>query len=94
MQYTASSFAQPLTVLFAPVLRTARKVVAIDEMFPAHSELETHTPDVTREFLFRPIFSGVGGLLSRLLWLQHGRLQVYVLYLAIALVTLLVWKAR
>jgi hydrogenase-4 component B len=94
MQYTASSFAQPLTALFAPVLRTARKVVAIDEMFPAHSELETHTPDVTREFLFRPIFSGVGGLLSRLLWLQHGRLQVYVLYLAIALVTLLVWKAR
>ncbi|MGC8989090.1 MAG: proton-conducting transporter membrane subunit, partial [Verrucomicrobiia bacterium] len=94
MQYTASSFAQPLTALFSPVLRTARKGVAIDDVFPGHSELETHTPDVAREFFFRPVFSGVGALFSRLLWLQQGRLQVYVLYLAIALVALLVWKAR
>ncbi|HOK76376.1 MAG TPA: proton-conducting transporter membrane subunit [Verrucomicrobiota bacterium] len=94
MQYTASSFAQPLTALFSPVLRTARKAVAIDDVFPGHSELETHTPDVAGEFLFRPIFSGVGALFSRLLWLQQGQLQVYILYVAIALVTLLVWKTR
>jgi len=42
--------------------------------------------------VFRPVFAAVGGLLSRLRWLQHGRLQMYVLYIAAALLVLLVWR--
>ncbi len=32
------------------------------------------------------------GCLARLRWLQHGRVQLYVLYIALALLVLLVWK--
>jgi len=42
--------------------------------------------------ILRPGIKGVGALLSSLRWLQHGRLQLYVLYIAVALVALLIWR--
>lgn len=92
MQYTSSSFAQPLTGMFAWLLRTARRWRPIQEPFPAQASFGTETPDVFEQGLFRPVFRGAGAALSRLAWLQHGRLQLYVLYLAAALLALLVWR--
>jgi len=92
MQYTASSFAQPLTSLFAPLLRTRRKVVAPEGYFPRAASLSTATPDAARVALYEPAFSGVGWLLGRMRWLQQGRIQLYVLYIALTLLVLLVWK--
>ena len=84
MQYTASSFAQPLTVLFHAVLRTRQQA--------SPTALATKTPDVARERFFRPVFAVVEAGLARLRWLQQGRVQLYVLYIALTLVALLVWK--
>jgi len=92
MQYTASSFAQPLTTLFAPLLRTRRKLVAPEGYFPHAASLSTATPDAARVALYEPAFSGVGWVLARMRWLQHGRIQLYVLYIALTLLVLLVWK--
>jgi hypothetical protein len=61
-------------------------------LFPLRAEFSSHTPDLFTRGVFRPAFSGIGSLLSRLRWLQHGRLQLYVLYLAATLLVLLVWK--
>jgi hypothetical protein len=92
MQYTASSFAQPLTTLFAPLLRTRRKLAAPEGYFPRAASLSTATPDVARVALYEPAFSGVGWVLARMRWLQQGRIQLYVLYIALTLLVLLVWK--
>ena len=92
MQYTASSFAQPLMTLFAPLLRTRRKLAAPEGYFPHAASLTTATPDVARTALYEPVFSGVGWVLARLRWLQHGRIQLYVLYIALTLLVLLLWK--
>jgi hydrogenase-4 component B len=92
MQYTASSYAQPLTELFATLLRTQRKSVPPDGTFPQASSLATETPDVAREVIFRPLFAGTGWALARLRWLQQGRIQLYVLYIALTLLVLLIWK--
>jgi formate hydrogenlyase subunit 3/multisubunit Na+/H+ antiporter MnhD subunit len=92
MQYTSSSFAQPLTELFAPVLRTRRRLDAPAGLFPKGASLATETPDVCREALFRPAFLLVGWALARLGWLQQGRVHLYVLYIALTLLVLLVWK--
>ena len=94
MQYTASSFAQPLVGMFRFPLATRRHWAPITEHFPAKAEFSSHTPDLFAEGIFRPAFAGVGLLLSRLRWLQHGRLQLYVLYVAATLLVLLVWKLR
>jgi hydrogenase-4 component B len=92
MQYTSSSFAQPLLAMFRFPLATHRRWSPIREPFPAAAEFESHTPDFFAQGVFRPAFAGIGNLLSRLRWLQHGRLQLYALYVAATLLVLLVWK--
>ena len=92
MQYTASSFAQPLTDIFRLFLRTHRTGRQVEGPFPRDAQLETHTPDIFHDGFFRPAFRGVGWLMERLRWLQHGRLQLYVLYIVLTLLVLLVWK--
>ncbi|MFI5394359.1 MAG: proton-conducting transporter membrane subunit [Candidatus Binatia bacterium] len=92
MQYTASSFAQPLTDLFGLLLQTRYRVVPPAGFFPRRASLATDTPDVCSEYLYRPLFTGISRGLSSLRWLQHGRVHLYVLYIALTLLVLLIWK--
>jgi len=73
MQYTASSFAQPLTSLFHSLLRTRRQV--------SPGALATETPDVAREALFRPVFAVVEAGLARLRSGCNTSVHLYVLYI-------------
>ena len=92
MQYTASSFAQPLTDLFGQLLRTSRHASLPSGLFPSKASLATETPDVCREEVFQPVFLSVDWGLSKLRRLQTGHVHLYVLYIALTLVVLLVWK--
>ncbi len=93
MQYTASSFAQPLVDLFRAVLRTRRSLDAPQGTLPTKSaSLSTATGDTFTHKLFRPAFGGVTRLMERMRGVQHGRVQLYVLYVALTLVALLVWR--
>ena len=94
MQYTASSFAQPLTRMFSNLLRPVRKQDKVEGLFPSYAALSTETGDL---FLIRgylPIFKGIGWLLSKFRRLQEGRVQLYILYIALTIVTLLIWNLR
>ena len=91
MQYTSSSFAQPVTQFFAPVLRTIRRFSPPQGPFPKSANLHSETPDISMKFLFRPMYRLVDRLLSMLGWIQHGQVHLYVLYLAATMVVLLVW---
>jgi formate hydrogenlyase subunit 3/multisubunit Na+/H+ antiporter MnhD subunit len=92
MQYTASSFAQPLTRLFEPALGTAWLESPPQGLFPGPARLATRVPDLARERLFDPLFAGVEKLALRLGWLQSGSTHQYVLYLLLATAALVAWK--
>jgi len=92
MQYTATSFSQPLAEMFGRGLSQRRHGRPVAGHFPPAAALSTHTPDAAREWLLAPIFRGVSRLLTPLRVLQHGRIHLYILYLAVTLVLLLVWK--
>lgn len=92
MQYTASSFAQPLTALFAGLLRQRREREGPRGLFPKHARFATHTSDLFAERFYQPVFLRVGKWLAALRWLQHGQSHLYVLYIAVTLLVLLVWK--
>jgi hydrogenase-4 component B len=94
MQYTASSFAQPLTTMFGFVLRTRRQFEAPDGFFPVHVALHTETDDLFQKNLFRPAFRGIEWFMLLFHWLQQGRVQLYILYVAVTLLVLLVWNLR
>lgn len=92
MQYTASSFSQPLVELFDGVLRTRCSFEPPRGAFPRSAQLSTATPEVAETGFFRPLFTAIARLAERLHVLQHGRVQLYVLYIALALLALLVWQ--
>jgi len=62
--------------------------------FPAEAALKTTTPDISHEEMYRPMFERVSEWLYQLRWVQHGKVQLYVLYIAVTLVVLLIWELR
>jgi formate hydrogenlyase subunit 3/multisubunit Na+/H+ antiporter MnhD subunit len=94
MQYTASSFAQPLVDTFKMILRTKKTTEQIRKLFPSKGQFESSTPEVSREYLYEPIYKAVYLMLGRLRWLQQGNIQLYILYIAITLIVLIIWKIR
>jgi formate hydrogenlyase subunit 3/multisubunit Na+/H+ antiporter MnhD subunit len=92
MQYSASSFAEPLTSLFGRFLLTKRTLTRPAGYFPRDASLSTRTPDIFQEDIYHLVYTGVDWGMSKLRWFQHGRLQLYVLYIALTLLALLVWK--
>jgi NADH:ubiquinone oxidoreductase subunit 5 (subunit L)/multisubunit Na+/H+ antiporter MnhA subunit len=91
MQYSAS-FSQPLTELFGVLLRSHRTLTAPQDLFPQRASLRVETPDVCAQGFYAPLFGAIGRGLSALRWLQHGQVHLYVLYIALTLLVLLVWK--
>jgi formate hydrogenlyase subunit 3/multisubunit Na+/H+ antiporter MnhD subunit len=94
MQYTASSFAQPITDLFEFFLRTKKKMTMSDSYFPANANFATHTADVSREGIYNPIFKAIDNFFQRMRVVQEGRIHIYVLYVVVTLLILLFWNMR
>ncbi len=92
MQYTASSFAQPLADFFGHFLGQRKHFVPPNGYFPKESSLETETPDRCLDGFYVPAFRAGRAVLSKFLVLQQGRIQIYVLYLVLTLLVLLIWK--
>jgi hydrogenase-4 component B len=94
MQYTASSFAQPITDLFQFFLRTKKKMTMSDFYFPATANFATHTADVSREGIYNQIFKAIDSFFQRMRVVQEGRIHIYVLYVVVTLLILLFWNMR
>jgi formate hydrogenlyase subunit 3/multisubunit Na+/H+ antiporter MnhD subunit len=92
MQYTAASFAQPLTSVFHGLLQTRVRLSAVRGLFPQGASLTTETDDLSQAWMYQPLFAGMARILSSLRWVQHGHVHLYVLYIALTLLVLLVWK--
>jgi len=92
MQYTGSSFVQPLTAAFAAVLGTRIRVIEPRGLFPSDASLTTEARDPYQDRLFASLFGAIGRGLSMLRPLQQGLVQLYVLYIAITLIALLLWQ--
>ena len=92
MQYTASSFVQPLTNLFNVFLQTRRFELPVRGFFPKEASFSTETPDMFHERIFRPFFEATLRVVSRAKQLQQGRVQLYILYIVATLLILLIWK--
>ncbi len=91
MQYTSSSFAQPIVDFFFMLLRTRKRLSAPRGLFPGEGALVTETADVPHQYFYRPFYLAVEWVFSKFRWLQHGHAHLYVLYVGVTLVTLLIW---
>lgn len=92
MQYTASSFGQPLAATFAMLLPVDHRSDLPRGFFPQAALFVEEARDLGRARLYAPLFRGIGRGLARFRWLQHGQVHLYVLYIALTLIALLLWK--
>ncbi len=90
MQYTASSFAQPLTTQFHLFVRIRETLVPPEGYFPATASYSSESSDPFLRQFFAPAFRWFDHL-SHLQIIQHGLVNVYVLFLAVTLIALLIW---
>ena len=94
MQYTASSFAQPVLDVFPLARGTRYRQVQPAGVLPAPVSFSTETKDLFRNRFYEPFFKRTAEVLSWFRRAQHGRVQLYVLYLALALIVLLVFGLK
>jgi formate hydrogenlyase subunit 3/multisubunit Na+/H+ antiporter MnhD subunit len=92
MQYTASSFSMPLSDFFGRSVAPQKIADTPASAFPVHWTFETRIRDLFLDRLFRPGFHRLQALLGKLHWLQGGRMHAYVLYIAVTIITLFIWK--
>ena len=90
MQYTGSSFVEPLTTLLNGFFRIRQARPKIADYFPANPQLATDVPDVAMESVYVPLVRRAVRLLARGKILQSGHVHLYVLYVALTLLVLLV----
>jgi formate hydrogenlyase subunit 3/multisubunit Na+/H+ antiporter MnhD subunit len=90
MQYTASSFAEPLTRLFGAVLGLQESEPKPSGVFPPLASFTSQSTDVA-ERVYARIFAGIAGLGARLRRLDTGSAQLYVLYTVVAALAALAW---
>lgn len=90
MQYSASSFAQMLTGLFAFALKPHTRRSGISGLFPPRTGFFSHVPEAVLELFYIPVLERLYQRCLPLRKLQNGVLQQYVLYILITLVALLV----
>lgn len=88
MQYTFSSFVQPLMSLFQrAVPKGARK-----KIFPDNESVKISEYDPIENFINNYVLNQITLLSSRLRWIQHGYLNLYILYIFVTLLFLLIFK--
>jgi hypothetical protein len=92
IQYTASSFAEMLTGLFAWVLRTRKSRPHDLPLFPQHAAFHSETPDAVLDEGILPSFRFAAWLFSWIRVVQQGNMQMRLLYIFVTLVLFLLWR--
>lgn len=92
MQYSGSSLVWKLAFAARPVLRVRRTVDAPRGCFAVENALRTEAADPTIDVGYRAIFRAIALGCGRLWPLQHGRIQLYLVYIVATL--LLVFAAE
>jgi hydrogenase-4 component B len=94
MQYTGSSYAQPLAELVAPAVGHERERPKDLPYFPGPNDgVRTTADDVSETRGYRPVFQLVAAVMGRGRALQSGRVHLYVMYIMLTLLVVLTWYA-
>jgi hydrogenase-4 component B len=92
MQYSASSFAEPLLSPFAGLLHRTARVEPPQGYFPISAHFEEHLGDLAGERFLVPLSRRILGALSKLRVIQEGRVQIYLGYVFLTVIALLLWQ--
>jgi hydrogenase-4 component B len=91
MQYTATSFAEPITRIFQPLLGSRiESDLPAEAVWPEGASWRSSTPDRALAGMYEPVFRAIERSLLRLRGLQQGRVSTYLLYIVLTVLVLVV----
>lgn len=88
-QYTASSFVRSYSKLFGPALQVHKEEKIIQGVFPQSAHYHTHSSDKVEKWMIDPLINLYKSFMGRFVILQNGKLQVYILYGILFIMTVL-----
>lgn len=98
MGYTASSFAQPLRVIFRALYRPQSHVkgprFTSKSYFEGPVHYESHAASLWEDYLYKPLVAAVMRMGTYIQKLQAGSIHLYLLYIIIILVSFLLIATR
>jgi hydrogenase-4 component B len=92
MQYSAGSFAAPVLFIYRPLLGTKVNQEPVRGYFPQTASYEEDASDLAQTRMVLPAASAVLRVAARIRMLQHGRVQLYLVYIFGTLIGLLMWQ--
>jgi hydrogenase-4 component B len=92
MQYTSSSFAEPLEGVFRSLLKPTSNLKNPSSPFPERGYFSERVEDLAEHRLFAPLFNAADKMLIRARKLQKGRIQSYLVLIFATLLILLLWE--
>jgi hydrogenase-4 component B len=92
IQYTSSSFAEMLVGMFSWVLRPRVRKPSNLPVFPQTAAFHSDVLDPVLDEAVVPTFRFGGWLFSQIRVFQQGNIQIYLMYIFVALVVLLLWR--
>jgi len=88
-QYSAASFVRSFSKLFAPALLVEKEEKIVQGIFPAEAKYQTHSYDKVEKVLIDKILKLNKNFMGRFIFLNNGRLQFYILYGILFIITVL-----
>lgn len=90
MQYTASSFAEPLTSFARPLYSSIITEGVSTKIFPDPVVKKITVRDIVLDRFFVPAYRWLAGVFEKFSVIQHGNTHLYVLYIVIALLAAMI----
>ncbi|MBN2443333.1 MAG: hypothetical protein JXJ04_18375 [Spirochaetales bacterium] len=94
MQYTGSSFADPVLKMFRYILGRKTVVDIKGNLFPKQGTLISQSIDLFMRRIYQPFFGFFRLLSIKFYWLKSGNTHLYVLYIALTIIILFLFTLR
>jgi len=89
IQYTGTSYALSIIEFFRPLVGLQAHYTGIKRIFPPPPSYDTHVDDIAEQTLTERIVEPLQFVLSKLRWIQHGLIQLYIGYIVLTILVAL-----
>ena len=92
MQYTGTSYVEPLLYAFRSLFHTEKNAPDVRGILPEKATFTSRTPDLFMKYFYTPLFSSLASFFGRARIIQNGRLNLYIFYIILTLGGILIWS--
>ena len=91
MQYTGTSYAMSMVDFYRPFVPAKTVYTGIKKIFPGLTTYQTKVEDIAEKSMHQEVVKPLFKLLEKMRWIQHGKIQLYIAYIILAIVVLLLF---